>query len=99
MSRKLLEGVIGDDLRSEPILRAGNTNCGGCGMSVGLNFLSLATGSTPIGNSEFLDILNCQLPSRCPCETLEIRYHPRRSKSTPKLKSKGSFEYCGSTST
>jgi pyruvate ferredoxin oxidoreductase beta subunit/2-oxoisovalerate ferredoxin oxidoreductase beta subunit len=28
--------------RSEPLLRAGNTNCGGCGMSVGLQMLSRA---------------------------------------------------------
>jgi pyruvate ferredoxin oxidoreductase beta subunit/2-oxoisovalerate ferredoxin oxidoreductase beta subunit len=28
--------------RPEPLLRPGNTNCGGCGMSVGLNFLSRA---------------------------------------------------------
>ncbi len=48
MTRNLLEDVIGDELRCEPILRPGNTNCGGCGMSVGLNFLSLATGKTPI---------------------------------------------------
>jgi len=34
--------------RSEPILRAGNTNCGGCGMSIGLNMLSRAVGETPI---------------------------------------------------
>ncbi|MBE9548438.1 MAG: pyruvate synthase subunit beta [Proteobacteria bacterium] len=31
--------------RNEPILRPGNTNCGGCGMSVILNWLSLAAGS------------------------------------------------------
>jgi pyruvate/2-oxoacid:ferredoxin oxidoreductase beta subunit len=30
--------------RAEPILRPGNTNCGGCGMSVGLNLLSRALG-------------------------------------------------------
>ena len=30
--------------RDEPLLRAGNTNCGGCGMSIGLNFLSRAIG-------------------------------------------------------
>lgn len=34
--------------RSEPILRPGNTNCGGCGMSIGLNLLSRAVGDTPI---------------------------------------------------
>jgi len=28
--------------RQEPLLRPGNTNCGGCGMSVGLNMLSRA---------------------------------------------------------
>lgn len=28
--------------RGEPVLRAGNTNCGGCGMSIGLNMLSRA---------------------------------------------------------
>ena len=26
--------------RSEPLLRPGNTNCGGCGMSIALNMLS-----------------------------------------------------------
>lgn len=34
--------------RCEPILRAGNTNCGGCGMSIGLMMLSRAVGDTPI---------------------------------------------------
>ena len=28
--------------RSEPLLRAGNTNCGGCGMSIALNMISRA---------------------------------------------------------
>lgn len=28
--------------RATPLLRAGNTNCGGCGMSIGLNFLTHA---------------------------------------------------------
>ncbi len=31
-----------DQDRCDPLLRAGNTNCGGCGMSVGLNLLSHA---------------------------------------------------------
>ncbi|MBK8979919.1 MAG: pyruvate synthase subunit beta [Planctomycetes bacterium] len=31
--------------RPEPLLRAGNTNCGGCGMSVALNLLSHAIGT------------------------------------------------------
>jgi pyruvate ferredoxin oxidoreductase beta subunit/2-oxoisovalerate ferredoxin oxidoreductase beta subunit len=30
--------------RREPLLRAGNTNCGGCGMSIALQFLSRALG-------------------------------------------------------
>ena len=32
----------------ECLLRPGNTNCGGCGMSIGLNMLSRAVGDTPI---------------------------------------------------
>ena len=49
MSEKLLDGVAQSDRdRAEPILRAGNTNCGGCGMSVGLNMLSLAVAKTPV---------------------------------------------------
>ncbi len=34
--------------REEPLLRAGNTNCGGCGMSVGLQMLSRAVAGRPI---------------------------------------------------
>ncbi len=34
--------------RPEPILRRGNTNCGGCGMSVGLQMLSRAVAGRPI---------------------------------------------------
>jgi pyruvate/2-oxoacid:ferredoxin oxidoreductase beta subunit len=34
--------------RAEPILRAGNSNCGGCGMSIGLNLLSLAAANHPV---------------------------------------------------
>ena len=34
--------------RSEPLLRAGNTNCGGCGMSIALQMLSRAIGETPV---------------------------------------------------
>jgi pyruvate ferredoxin oxidoreductase beta subunit/2-oxoisovalerate ferredoxin oxidoreductase beta subunit len=34
--------------RSENILRCGNTNCGGCGMSIGLNMLSRAVADRPI---------------------------------------------------
>lgn len=34
--------------RCEPLLRPGNTNCGGCGMSIGLNMLSRAIGSSQV---------------------------------------------------
>ncbi|MCB0215291.1 MAG: pyruvate synthase subunit beta [Caldilineae bacterium] len=34
--------------RPEPILRPGNTNCGGCGMSIGWQFLSRAVAHEPI---------------------------------------------------
>jgi pyruvate ferredoxin oxidoreductase beta subunit/2-oxoisovalerate ferredoxin oxidoreductase beta subunit len=34
--------------RAAPLLRAGNTNCGGCGMSIGLQFLSRALGDRPV---------------------------------------------------
>jgi len=34
--------------RAEPVLRAGNTNCGGCGMSIGLQLLAHAAADTPI---------------------------------------------------
>ena len=34
--------------RPEPILRAGNTNCGGCGMSIAHNMLSRAAGDRPL---------------------------------------------------
>ena len=34
--------------RCAPLLRPGNTNCGGCGMSIGLNMLSRAVGERPI---------------------------------------------------
>jgi pyruvate ferredoxin oxidoreductase beta subunit/2-oxoisovalerate ferredoxin oxidoreductase beta subunit len=34
--------------RREPLLRPGNTNCGGCGMSIGLNMLSRAVGARPV---------------------------------------------------
>ncbi len=43
MTEPLLEGMIHTDRdRPEPILRPGNTNCGGCGMSIGLNMLTHA---------------------------------------------------------
>ena len=52
LTESITQSLIGDHApcraRSEPILRAGNTNCGGCGMSIGLNMLSRAVGDTPI---------------------------------------------------
>jgi pyruvate ferredoxin oxidoreductase beta subunit/2-oxoisovalerate ferredoxin oxidoreductase beta subunit len=45
----LLDGIAdsGAD-RCTPILRSGNTTCGGCGMSIGLHMLRHAVGATPI---------------------------------------------------
>ena len=34
--------------RCEPLLRAGNTNCGGCGMSIALNMMSRAIADRPV---------------------------------------------------
>ena len=48
MSQPLIDEPVACRARSEPILRPGNTNCGGCGMSIGLNLLSRAVGDTPI---------------------------------------------------
>ena len=45
LAEPILDGAMkrkGD--RNDPLLRPGNTNCGGCGMSVVLNWLSLAAG-------------------------------------------------------
>ncbi len=43
MEEPLLHGIAQTDGdRVEPLLRAGNTNCGGCGMSIGLLMLSRA---------------------------------------------------------
>ncbi len=49
----MLEPTLGgrvqtDRDRAEPILRAGNTNCGGCGMSITLNMLSHAVAKRPV---------------------------------------------------
>ena len=45
----VLGGMVQTALdRCEPILRPGNTNCGGCGMSIGLLMLSRAVGDRPI---------------------------------------------------
>lgn len=49
MKGAILDGMAQTPLdRSEPLLRPGNTNCGGCGMSIGLNMLSRAVGAQPI---------------------------------------------------
>lgn len=43
MNEPMLEGMVQTERdRTEPVLRPGNTNCGGCGMSVGLQMLSRA---------------------------------------------------------
>ncbi|MHC4895650.1 MAG: thiamine pyrophosphate-dependent enzyme [Planctomycetota bacterium] len=48
-SEPVLDGMVqtGRD-RREPILRPGNTNCGGCGMSMVLNMLSHAVAQRPV---------------------------------------------------
>jgi pyruvate ferredoxin oxidoreductase beta subunit/2-oxoisovalerate ferredoxin oxidoreductase beta subunit len=48
MNRSLIGEPAACRARNEPILRPGNTNCGGCGMSIGLNMLSRAVADTPI---------------------------------------------------
>jgi pyruvate/2-oxoacid:ferredoxin oxidoreductase beta subunit len=49
MEARALEGLVQTKAdRAEPILRCGNTNCGGCGMSIGLNLLSHAIASRPV---------------------------------------------------
>jgi len=43
MAEPILDGIVQTEKdRSEPLLREGNTNCGGCGMSLGLQFLGHA---------------------------------------------------------
>ena len=49
MIEPILGGIVGTEQdRCEPILREGNTNCGGCGMSVILNMLSHAVGQRDV---------------------------------------------------
>ncbi len=49
MNEPVLGGAVQTAVdRPEPILRAGNTNCGGCGMSIGLNLLAHAAAQTPV---------------------------------------------------
>jgi pyruvate ferredoxin oxidoreductase beta subunit/2-oxoisovalerate ferredoxin oxidoreductase beta subunit len=45
----ILGGIAKTDVdRCEPLLRAGNTNCGGCGMSIALNMISRAIADRPV---------------------------------------------------
>ncbi|MFZ5479568.1 MAG: thiamine pyrophosphate-dependent enzyme [Myxococcota bacterium] len=49
MHEPILGGMVRGGLdRAEPMLRAGNTNCGGCGMSVLLQLLGHAVMDTPV---------------------------------------------------
>ena len=49
MDNQLLDGTAGSELdRKEPLLRPGNSNCGGCGMSISLNMLSHAIRELPV---------------------------------------------------
>ena len=49
MVEPLLQGCVQTERdRPEPLLRAGNTNCGGCGMSIALNMLSHAVAAQPV---------------------------------------------------
>jgi pyruvate ferredoxin oxidoreductase beta subunit len=49
MMEPILDGMAHTDAdRCEPLLRAGNTNCGGCGMSIALNMVSRAIADRPV---------------------------------------------------
>ncbi len=49
MNEPILQGKAQTDAdRAAPLLRAGNTNCRGCGMSIGLNMLSVAIAKRPV---------------------------------------------------
>ena len=49
MSDHIFDGcTLAEQGRDEPILRSGNTNCGGCGMSIVLNMLTRAVGKRDI---------------------------------------------------
>ncbi|NOY14072.1 MAG: hypothetical protein GXP51_10515, partial [Deltaproteobacteria bacterium] len=49
MKEPALNGMAQTPLdREKPLLRPGNTNCGGCGMSIGLQMLSRAIGKQPV---------------------------------------------------
>ena len=45
----IFDGMVHTDAdRSTPLLRPGNTNCGGCGMSIALNMVSRAIATRPV---------------------------------------------------
>ncbi|GAA0576041.1 thiamine pyrophosphate-dependent enzyme [Rhizomicrobium electricum] len=49
MNEPILGGLCQSELdRDEPIFRKGNTNCGGCGMSITLQMLRRAVGDRPV---------------------------------------------------
>ncbi|RMG20503.1 MAG: pyruvate synthase subunit beta [Deltaproteobacteria bacterium] len=49
MPEPVLDGIAQTGVdRPEPLLRPGNTNCGGCGMSIGLQMLSRAIADRPV---------------------------------------------------
>lgn len=49
MKEPLLDGMAQTELdRNKPLLRPGNTNCGGCGMSIALQMLSRACADTKV---------------------------------------------------
>jgi pyruvate ferredoxin oxidoreductase beta subunit/2-oxoisovalerate ferredoxin oxidoreductase beta subunit len=49
MNEPILGGLCQSELdRAEPIFRKGNTNCGGCGMSITLQMLRRAVGDRPV---------------------------------------------------
>lgn len=49
MTEPILCGIVETEAdRAEHLLRQGNTNCGGCGMSIGLNFLGHAIAKRPV---------------------------------------------------
>ncbi len=49
MNEPILGGLCQSELdRAEPIFRKGNTNCGGCGMSITLQMLRRAVGGRPV---------------------------------------------------
>ena len=49
LAEPILDGMVRTEAdRSEPLLRPGNTNCGGCGMSIALHMVSRAIANRPV---------------------------------------------------